>query len=588
MAAQLIVSDISATAMDGLQARLHDPLWTLARQWQMGELNGEDAGSPIGARLKVETAPIGPLKAEAAQEGGAVVPVDSLHSTLEYVVEAEAWDTPRQPHGRLSAETGLQLERALRGAALGVAVPILRAGFVLARNAPTSTHLPSARFLRVMAGRVTDGCALYRRLAPLFTAGGLNSLPDEEPFSSLADRELVRPVLDRWMRDCRRVFGDTFTVSATSGNAAAWQRARMEYAFSLGVKLGDRAHELLATEYFEGTTDWSTFDIDPARTVGESVASSTTMRTFLPTPVRFRGMPSSRFWEIENSRVNLPKVGVARKSTPSADLDPASRLFLDFTVRYGNDWFSVPLPQTVGTASRITSLVVSTTFGERFLVRHANAGRPDASWQMFALTINTGESTDAAAIAAAREVFLLPATASQILQSLPMEEVRLVRDEMANLAWAIEGIVESPAALRVDRAEQYARNRPPPVEPTSSPTGAIPRFLLGSAIPDFWIPLLPQAGAPGQPAMLARGAIPQMQNGEIVGGLDPEGRILEPRVPLLIFDEEIPREGTVVTRRYRLSRATDGTTNLWLGRAKSPARGEASSGLRFDTLDPPT
>ena len=114
MAAQLAISDISATAADGLQARQHDPVWTLARQWQMGELHGEDAGSPIGARLTVLTAPIGPLKAGAAQEVGTVVPLDALHSTLEYVVEAEAWDTPRQPHARLSAELGLQLERAQR------------------------------------------------------------------------------------------------------------------------------------------------------------------------------------------------------------------------------------------------------------------------------------------------------------------------------------------------------------------------------------------------------------------------------------------------------------------------------------------
>lgn len=587
MAAQLIVSDISATAEDGLQARLHDPLWTLARQWQMGELNGEDVGSPIGARLRVETAPIGPLKAGTEQAGGIVLPIAALHSSLECAVEAEAWDAPQQSHGRLSVETGLHMERALRRAGLGVAVPIVRAGFVLGMIAPTSTHLPSVRFLRVMAGRVADGCALYRRLAPLFTADGLTSLPDEEPFSSLADRDPVRKVLDRWMRDCRRVFGDAFTVSAPSGNAPAWQRERMEYAFSLGVRLGDGAHELVAAEYFGGTTDWSTFDIDPTRTVGEPVASSTTTRTFLPTSVRFRGMPSSRFWEIENSRVNLPKVGKARKSSPTADLDPASQLFLDFTLRYGNDWFSVPLPQAVGTASRIVSLVVSTTFGERFLVRHANAGQADTNWQMFSLTVRTAMGTDAGAIDEARQIFLLPATASHILQSLPMEEVRLVRDEMANLAWAIEGIVESPAALRVDRAEQYARNRPPPVEPTSIPSGAVSRYLLGSAIPDFWIPLLPQPKAPGKPAMLARGAIPQMENGEIVGGMEPKGKILEPRVPLQVFDEEIPREGAVITRRYRFSRTSDGTMNLWVGRAKSPARGEASSGLRFDTLDPP-
>ncbi len=40
----------------GLQAPLADPLWLLARQWQFGELHGDDAGSPVEVRL-VKAAP---------------------------------------------------------------------------------------------------------------------------------------------------------------------------------------------------------------------------------------------------------------------------------------------------------------------------------------------------------------------------------------------------------------------------------------------------------------------------------------------------------------------------------------------------
>jgi hypothetical protein len=35
----------------GLHAAIHDPLWMLARQWQLGEFQGEDVGSPIEADL---------------------------------------------------------------------------------------------------------------------------------------------------------------------------------------------------------------------------------------------------------------------------------------------------------------------------------------------------------------------------------------------------------------------------------------------------------------------------------------------------------------------------------------------------------
>ena len=38
-----------------LQAEIRDPLWMLTRQWQMGEFKGDDAGSPIKAKVHVET-----------------------------------------------------------------------------------------------------------------------------------------------------------------------------------------------------------------------------------------------------------------------------------------------------------------------------------------------------------------------------------------------------------------------------------------------------------------------------------------------------------------------------------------------------
>ena len=42
-----------ATNIDiGYAARVHDPLWLLARQWQVGEFQGEDAGTPIVARWR--------------------------------------------------------------------------------------------------------------------------------------------------------------------------------------------------------------------------------------------------------------------------------------------------------------------------------------------------------------------------------------------------------------------------------------------------------------------------------------------------------------------------------------------------------
>src|SRR5262245_1848296 len=38
-----------------LRAEVRDALWMLARQWQLGELAGDDAGSPLGAQIEIAT-----------------------------------------------------------------------------------------------------------------------------------------------------------------------------------------------------------------------------------------------------------------------------------------------------------------------------------------------------------------------------------------------------------------------------------------------------------------------------------------------------------------------------------------------------
>ena len=39
-----------------LSARVFDPLWLLTRQWQVGEFQAEDAGTPVLARVRANTA----------------------------------------------------------------------------------------------------------------------------------------------------------------------------------------------------------------------------------------------------------------------------------------------------------------------------------------------------------------------------------------------------------------------------------------------------------------------------------------------------------------------------------------------------
>jgi hypothetical protein len=71
--------------------------------------------------------------------------------------------------------------------------------------------------------------------------------------------------------------------------------------------------------------------------------------------------------------------------------------------------------------------------------------------------------------------------------------------------------------------------------------------------------------------------------------IDPRGRVLSTNDAdgrLWLFEEELPREGTLVHRIHRYARWQAGRCALWTARRRRTGRGEGSSGLRFDALDP--
>jgi len=218
---------------------------------------------------------------------------------------------------------------------------------------------------------------------------------------------------------------------------------------------------------------------------------------------------------------------------------------------------------------------VTNTFGERFLIRSAHdAGEPFSSWRMFQLS-SPPQSGSATTVLDDRSLFLLPPTLLKTLENEPVEEVLFLRDEMANMAWGVEKIVESPSERPLNRFEQQQY----PTPPAADQSGVL-SYLLATAVPDYWIPLLPAQSEVG--LRLRRGKVLKLDGQlETVGA---KGRVLNADRPLAIFEEEIPREGVRVTRSWQLARWHDGSTHLWIGRQKEIGRGEGSSGLRFDSV----
>ena len=99
-------SGISADLRPGLAATVADPLWMLARQWQVGEFAGEDAASPVQIRAEVRWQPVGEVRVGGAPPEA----LDKDAAPLEARVECEGvTDGPARL--RLAAESGRQLLR---------------------------------------------------------------------------------------------------------------------------------------------------------------------------------------------------------------------------------------------------------------------------------------------------------------------------------------------------------------------------------------------------------------------------------------------------------------------------------------------
>jgi hypothetical protein len=139
----------------------------------------------------------------------------------------------------------------------------------------------------------------------------------------------------------------------------------------------------------------------------------------------------------------------------------------------------------LGSLCQTHSLVITDTFGVRVLIKpNSESGVPHSLWRMFQLSFTRGSGIGVPV----SNTFFLPPTLVKSLHGRPIEEVLFLRDEMANLAWAVERQVESPSGAALNRFESYLelqRRAPQAAVPTPPPPGAR-RYLLSTEVPDYW------------------------------------------------------------------------------------------------------
>jgi hypothetical protein len=553
-----------------LRVEVHDALWLLTRQWQLGELRGSDAGSPVTVTYSVEPTP--PTRFRPAGGGWAAAPLPH-DRPLEAVAERRAVPFTRGTEhisydlrlviGRrwlklLGAQVLLRTFRKAYVDRYAIAAPNPKSDL----DTPRVAHPEVWSTIQAVADRRMDGYLLYRHIAD----GGRAS-------DGIAGSFLLRDQLDALGR--RLVAWFDGLIDQPRGDAT-WDAVRLEHSFSIAA--GPRT--LTAQEYPGGQLDWHAFSVDPAGPIGGTGQPPPPInRTVFPTPVRYSGMPLPRWWAIEDGHTNFAAV-----RPDSTDL--ARLIFLEFALVYSNDWFHVPCDLPAGTVATIRGLAATDVFGQRLWITPAGAGDDEdrLRWTMFTLdTIGTEPVP-------ADTALFLPPSVPKVADGPPLEQVLLARDELANLVWGIEQTVHLPNGDSRRGSEVAAeifahRRRVFPLPPADDPRAPITYRALTS-VPENCIPFIAvHVGEANRAIRLQRGAIPS----------EIDGKRVRPRTALLregldagrryfINEEEVPQTGTRLAVAYNRTRWRDGRVCVWLGTHRTTGRGEATTPLAFDHL----
>lgn len=583
-----------------LRAEVRDPLWMLCKQWQMGEFEGDDAGSPAQAKVQLAFTPLVKYQPGSSE----AIPFD-IGSPLE--VQMEQMPIPLQAG---SQELGLDI-RLLTGrrwmsmlAKAGLQAytqEFLKEAFWISKIDPTDeAHVQVVAHSEVwqqwsaVAGKAIDGIKWVQHLKPETKATWFSfiaSAPNEDTLTMLTS--LAEKFVE-W-------FEMQFTQSAKN---TAWVPEQLEYQASCALPENEQTEKIItASEYYHGRLDWYNFDIDKAQSdLSRPVAtpgSNTQTLSFLPTPISFNGMPNTRWWTFEDGKTNF---GDIKPDTS----DIAKLLLIEFGLVYANDWFMLPYTVPIGSMVQVKGLAVTNVFGERFWIEPSGKGADQGwqEWRMFNLSIKGN-----AKVAASNDLLLLP-TVAKIQESKPLEESMLVRDEVANMVWAIETVIPSPIGVGKpgkDAASETRRYFQKRYEdktnslptPSNSSSTADLRYQLMTEVPENWIPFIAvkvqknnvvnaneiqlQRSSmlrilPGMPPLYSR---IKPRNVLLRDGLDTQSL---PKRPYYVKEEEVPRAGIKVTQSYQRTRWLDGKVFTWLGVRKQTGRGEGHSGLAFDQI----
>lgn len=596
---------------EGLQARVADPLWFLSRQWQLGELQAEDAGSLVKAEVEYDTELINQYKLDldAAYQN---IPYSSdylstdeesriqIKKPLEVLVEQEKilWNW------RMRIRAGQQLERFIReekpDAEANTLIEQLRENYKITEQDQNDIKdIKSKRLVTMMSGKALNGERLWIER---------NQLGNEY--------QNIIPLFTSW-------YEDLFSQPVSEINPS-WQPETLEYNFS--VQSTDST-QLVSEHYRNGDLEWYSSNHQDENTPINSVRSLRDSKRveadriaengldvpqtlinqtacLTPTRVSFGGMPEPRWWAMDDGSINLSKLDVAKTEL-------IKNMFLDFSLIHGDDWFLIPLNLPTGSLTTVKTVTTTDVFGVQNTIENGRHNDPDPlmRWDLFSLSKNTSPKENADS-----DYLYIPSSSGFREESEPIEDVSFIRDEQANMVFGIEktalndwGKASSVfefhleiERLRIEEDERLERERLEQIDENgsdSAPQAAVMdnsnlslTYKLATPVPKNWIPYLPvriEEDQTNSQVFLKQARLPSVGDAPTNEQQDNESKI-QTRVlneSIQINEETITRAGIKVQITKQRLRWIDGKTYVWTGRKIVSGRGEGSSGLEFDVVN---
>lgn len=347
------------------------------------------------------------------------------------------------------------------------------------------------------------------------------------------------------------------------GTSPAWSGERLEYLFGLH----GAGWQLHAEEYHGRDLDWYHFDVDA--TPDSPSEGTSQSRRVVPAGLEVTGMPHPRWWRLEEASDYLEDA-----TDPEPNL--LSLLIPEFLYLDADNWFTLPLEEAVGHLRRIDEVTMVDSFGVSTPLPPVAAS---SAWRLFCLTAGDGEALPG-------ELLFLPNVRGGVVEGEVIEEVAIVRDEDANVAWAVEKLYFDEATSRPRRRGDERTTDGPPDGDAGLPDDvrSLPAYRLTSGVAPHWVPYVPRR-IDGQGRNPTQVYLRRARSLESANAAVPQyrGRVIAESWRL--NEEEAPRTGLRVQRLWRLARGSDGTAHVWIGRRKDPAPREPTSGLTFDFLE---